>query len=49
MNSKTNNPHLTLTLSPPIGWERRGDSQRASVVVANPTALDRLSDSELWF
>ena len=21
------NPHLTLTLSPPIGWERRGNSQ----------------------
>ncbi len=22
------NPHLTLTLSPPIGWERRGNSNR---------------------
>ena len=26
MNSR--NPHLTLTLSPPIGWERRGDTRR---------------------
>ena len=27
-------PHLTLTLSPPIGWERRGDSRRKSIVGA---------------
>jgi hypothetical protein len=26
------NPHLTLTLSPPIGWERRGNSGRTRLV-----------------
>jgi hypothetical protein len=26
------NPHLTLTLSPPIGWERRGNSRRTRIV-----------------
>src|ERR1039458_7154484 len=26
------NPHLTLTLSPPIGWERRGNRRRTRVV-----------------
>ncbi|MGA2557046.1 MAG: tRNA epoxyqueuosine(34) reductase QueG [Verrucomicrobiota bacterium] len=26
------NPHLTLTLSPPIGWERRGNSRRTRLV-----------------
>jgi hypothetical protein len=26
------NPHLTLTLSPPIGWERRGNSKRTRIV-----------------
>src|ERR1035441_7164327 len=26
------NPHLTLTLSPPIGWERRGDRRRTRFV-----------------
>jgi hypothetical protein len=25
-------PHLTLTLSPPIGWERRGNSRRTRIV-----------------
>jgi hypothetical protein len=30
------NPHLTLTLSPPIEWERRGNSQRTSIVVVIP-------------
>ncbi|MGA2555892.1 MAG: hypothetical protein ABSG04_06410, partial [Verrucomicrobiota bacterium] len=25
-------PHLTLTLSPPIGWERRGNSRRTPIV-----------------
>jgi hypothetical protein len=29
------NPHLTLTLSPPIGWERRGDSVFATMIVVN--------------
>ncbi len=27
------NPHLTLTLSPPIGWERRGNSKRTPIVL----------------
>ena len=26
------NPHLTLTLSPPMGWERRGNSRRTRIV-----------------
>jgi len=26
------NPHLTLTLSPPIGWERRGNSRRKRLI-----------------
>jgi len=26
------NPHLTLALSPPIGWERRGNSSRIGIV-----------------
>jgi len=26
------NPHLTLTLSPPIGWERRGNGRRTRIV-----------------
>jgi len=26
------NPDLTLTLSPPIGWERRGNSRRIRIV-----------------
>jgi hypothetical protein len=26
------NPHLTLTLSPPIGWERRGNSRGTRIV-----------------
>jgi hypothetical protein len=26
------NPHLTLALSPPIGWERRGNSRRTRIV-----------------
>ena len=26
-------PHLTLTLSPPIGWERRGDTKRTSSLI----------------
>jgi len=26
------NPHLTLTLSPPIGWERRGNSMGRRMV-----------------
>jgi hypothetical protein len=26
------NAHLTLALSPPIGWERRGNSRRTRIV-----------------
>ena len=39
--SQHKNPHLTLTLSPPIGWERRGNSSRTRTVLANPTATGR--------
>jgi hypothetical protein len=28
------NPHLTLTLSPPIGWEGRGNSRRTRTVLS---------------
>jgi hypothetical protein len=30
------NPHLTLTLSPPIGWEGRGNSRRTRPVLRGP-------------
>jgi hypothetical protein len=45
MNAKTN-PHLTLTLSPPIGWERRGNSLRARIVFGKSTVDDRVSEGK---
>ncbi len=30
------NPHLTLALSPPIGWERRGNRRRTRVLPRRP-------------
>ncbi len=35
------NPHLTLTLSPPIRWERRGDSQRAAFIFGSLFGIRR--------
>ena len=32
-------PHLTLTLSPPIRWERRGNSRRAQRVTRETGSL----------
>ena len=36
------NPHLTLTLSPPIGWERRGNSSRTRIVPRRPVEQRRV-------
>ena len=33
------NPHLTLTLSPPIRWERRGNSRRTRTVLWKPESI----------
>jgi len=37
-------PHLTLTLSPPIQWERRGDSKRTSLILRNPKGKQRVQE-----
>ncbi len=36
------NPHLTLTLSPPIGRERRGNSKRTRTVLSKPASKSQV-------
>ena len=35
-------PHLTLTLSPPIGWERRGKSKLGRMVTRETGSLRQI-------
>ncbi len=39
-------PHLTLALSPPIGWERRGKSKRMAAVARMPGRMRQVQGSK---
>ena len=42
-------PHLTLTLSPPIGWERRGNGRRTRLVLRSCVEQRQIHDPEAGF